>query len=89
MNLNGHKQWRDGVIAHYGSIEKFHDARTIRIMLGFLIEMEREDKRISETIKSRQGKKHWQDAFSEDRAALQSFKKELEDWLKIRELERI
>lgn len=88
MNLNSHKEWRDRVIAYYGSIEKFGDARTVRIMLAGLDGQEADHKRIKADIKSRAGKKEWDEAFAEERAELPIFKKELEDWLKARQLER-
>lgn len=32
MNLNAYNNWLKGVIDHYGSLDNFPDARTIRIM---------------------------------------------------------
>lgn len=89
MNLNNHKQWRDGVISHYGSIANFGDARTVRIMLGWLNEIEAEFHRIKAEIKSRAGREEWAEAWATEMAEMPVFKKELEDWLKARKLERV
>lgn len=37
MNLNAYNNWLNGVIDHYGSLDNFPDARTIRIMRNGLI----------------------------------------------------
>jgi hypothetical protein len=80
MNLNGHKEWRNKVIDHYGSIDAFEDARTIRTMLRFLHEKSFEDERIASEA-TPAGLKMWREAFAEERAEIVTYKKELEDWL--------
>lgn len=84
---NGYAPWRAEIDGHYGTLDKFEDAPTIRIQLGVA---KRELADLEKFFESVRGKIADSDpiivSFREDEAALKAAIEELLTWLAEREL---
>jgi hypothetical protein len=87
MGIVAHKAWRDVVTGHYGSIDAFEDARTIRIMLGGLTREGDELARIRSTMTTDEQRAEWDSAMWEEEADIRKYRAELVAWLEKRGLE--
>lgn len=87
MNLNSYNKWKDGVISHYGEVEKFDHAPTIRIMRNGLNEQLTEYLKWVDEAKTEEIATILRECFQEDAkiAAKEIFM--LDSWLKKRGLE--
>lgn len=81
-------EWRQTVIDHYGSIENFADATTIRTMLNMCEAWLKEDARIIDGIKGIAAQEEYAAIFADERQVYTELKVELEAWLAGRGLER-
>ena len=87
MNLIGHREWRQKVILHYGYIEEFPDAPTVRIMLGFLREKIAEELQFRDTLKDHpEERADWIERSNPELFDALDFVAELEGWLNDRGL---
>lgn len=60
------KIWRDGVIAHYGSMSAFGDSRSTRIMRQFVFEAIAEHNKVANGIVDENNRREFFDVFAED-----------------------
>ena len=87
MNLIGHREWRQKVILHYGYMEEFPDARTVRIMLGFLHEHVDEEVEMRSLLTEHPEElANWLEHSEPDLQECLGYIKELEGWLNDRGL---
>ena len=87
MNLVGHREWRQKVTLNYGSLTEFPDARTIRIMLGFLREKIAEELQFRDTLKDHpEERADWIKHSNPELFDALDFVAELEGWLNDRGL---
>ncbi|QIV65876.1 hypothetical protein Cp1R7AA1_007 [Mesorhizobium phage Cp1R7A-A1] len=77
-------QWLADVVKHYGSLDKFTDARTVRIMRQFAFDTIAEHNQILDSISTdpeNEGRKYYFDTFAEDIAAAKDQLEKLDMWL--------
>lgn len=84
MNCIGHRNWLEVVQAHYGGLEAFPHAPTIRIMLGFLERDLAEEAR----IRVYNPTPEWTDFADPFVAEATKYANELRQWLSNRGLPR-
>lgn len=87
MNLNAYNQWKGVVVSHYGSIEKFSDARTIRIMRRGLLDQLNEYLKWVSEAKNEETATTLRECFQEDAKIAAEEIMKLDGWLKEKGLE--
>ena len=80
MNLVGHREWREIVKTHYGSLDAFTDAQTVRIMLRFLLDNIKDELEFRKTLPE-PWLSEWQSATDATLLEAQSEVSELQLWL--------
>jgi hypothetical protein len=83
------KQWYGSVIEYYGTLDKFPDARTVRIFIGFCNEWINEDNKLLKIAEDRGGIPLYdeiKEIFEEERTEITFILSELNKWMKDRDL---
>jgi hypothetical protein len=87
MNLNAYNDWKTKVDEHYGDVEKFPDARTIRIMRGGLLEQLNEYLKWVMEATNEETKAAIREVFQDDAKIAATEIMKLDRWLEKRGLE--
>ncbi|QSY98547.1 hypothetical protein J2J97_32090 (plasmid) [Rhizobium bangladeshense] len=87
MSPNAYREWMKIITGHYGSLDAFEDAPTIRNVLRMVTDEQDELVRIRAMLTNDEQRKEWDSVMWEDVADITSYRKDLMAWLEKRGLE--
>lgn len=86
MNLNAYNDWKTKVDEHYGSVDEFPDARTIRIMRAGLVDQLNEYLNWIIEAANEETKVALRECFQDDAKIAATEITKLDSWLEKRDL---
>ncbi|QIG65769.1 hypothetical protein phiOC_p104 [Ochrobactrum phage vB_OspM_OC] len=79
-------EWLEVVNKHYGSLDGFHDAPSVRIMLNFCRQHKRDNNKILESIIDDGARKEFEMLFQNETDQINNYEVMLKEWLDKRNL---